>query len=159
MFHLGDVFLFPPNPIFSFIRFIYKSERTNLKTNLSPDYICYDPKYYTQPQFQTISITDSFNNTYYCQQFDKFLLLKNIYTEWKTLIIDVKQNVLLLCSLPSIINNNCSSSLLVSCYNSSKCISKYRLQDGNIDCSNASDEDSSVNTCQFNLRNRFKVCN
>ncbi|UJR12908.1 hypothetical protein I4U23_017082 [Adineta vaga] len=89
-------------------------------------------------------------------QFEAFHQRKQ-YVFWKD-VFTVLQIIFGGCSLPGLMvkkDSDCSHLSLFHCQNSSKCISKYRLQDNIIDCYNNTDEDYN-DTCDLALPHRFQ---
>ncbi|CAF1362861.1 unnamed protein product, partial [Didymodactylos carnosus] len=158
-------FFFPPKPIlYSYVRFIYTTNKTDWKTNIAPIYICYDQRWCKS----LITATAIEINGTLCQKFEEFDNLNIIYDNWYWFIKDLEK-IFRACSLPDLSVNdsnqtkvidyqsdlNCSHSSLFHCKGSSRCISKYRLVDETPDCFNSADETYPY-TCQMNMPHRFK---
>ncbi|CAF1605025.1 unnamed protein product, partial [Didymodactylos carnosus] len=150
-----SIVFFPTHPVvFGHVYFVYTSTKTDWFTNYAPDYICFNTEWCKHLNINIINI-----NGFNCSRYLQFDLLAKRYQDWNTLVKDVK-NVFRSCSHRQLQiahdkDNKCPHSTLIPCQNSSKCISKHRLSDAYIDCSNSWDENT-IDTCKLNLTYRFK---
>jgi hypothetical protein len=131
-------FEYPSRPILSnHIRFIYSNKITieNLTKIPLTEYVCYDEK--LCGKIYPIEIV--YNNLT-CRHFNQFQLNENKSFSSFEMLIEAMKIPFLKC-LP-IFNelHYCNHSTMYQCYNSTKCISKYKLLDSYSDCSFNDDE-------------------
>ena len=137
----AERFVFPATPIlFNHVYFIYDTECLN---EISPNFICYDGRFCEFPM-ENEQIIENLTCISFNQSFN----------QWSNLSLYVSELFYAHCWTP---HQKCSSSTQFQCStskNSSKCISKHRLLDGQQDCSFNEDELYS-GSCSQNLTSRF----
>jgi len=143
--------------MFGHVYFVYIKERLDYMTWMPvlPDYVCYNDKLCTE-MLSTITLHSLNNST--CRRFEElpYDLTKQIIF-FDSIIVHVK-NIFQTCT--SILNDYsssyCNISTMYQCFNSSKCISVYRLNDGIRDCYYNDDEEFIVT--EENSMKPFRNC-
>jgi hypothetical protein len=147
------LFTFPASPMFGHVRFLYSSNETFNKHHLTgaPKYICFIER---TCKFISTTTTIKINEST-CHLFTD---LTEAIT-WRSGLQDLV-NILRSCSSAKVSNEtqckNASMKGLFKCKNSPMCIFTRRVADGNIDCSDRSDEQTNF-SCALNDSRRF-VC-
>ena len=150
-FDCPSIFFFPSSlALFRNFRFVY--EQNNMD-HFEASYICFETK-----ECDESLTTSVFINGTACKHMNEF---PPDITTWSHSFLHLHQQIFShlkqLCSLLEYTltnSGNCSDSSLFNCAGTSKCISKYRLQDENIDCYQSYDEVFNE-TCSLNLSHRF----
>ncbi|UJR07864.1 hypothetical protein I4U23_012147 [Adineta vaga] len=151
-----DIIQFPIVPVlFGHVRFLYVVNNiSDIDHNLAlaPDYICYDNELcdFLQPTFRY--------GIHSCRKSDDIILNSSMtFRTWSS-IISIIERYFRKCSIRH--KNDTTSqfqhSVLYCCRNSSKCISKHRLNDHISDCYLNDDEEEYESSCLPNNAQRFK---
>ncbi|CAF4311744.1 unnamed protein product, partial [Adineta steineri] len=137
--------------IYRFFQFIYLTNRSinEFKTNLLPDFICFNSS--RCPALIYCSIDIGIQNGLDCCK--TINLINETLDDWYFIDV-IFRNLIQRCSTIGT-TKTCSSPSLFHCSQSLKCISKHRLSDGSNDCYYG--EDESFSACQLNDSNRF-IC-
>jgi hypothetical protein len=150
-FDCPSIFFFPSSlALFNNFRFVYEQNEMN---RFNASYICFEAKRCDKSLKASVFI-----NGTACKHIDEF---PPYITQWSENFLQLHPRVFSyfkqLCSLPEYVltnDGNCSDPSLFHCQGTLKCISKYRLQDRNIDCYESYDE-LFKETCSLNLPHRF----
>jgi hypothetical protein len=147
-------FEYPSLPVlFNHIRFIYSNKITieNLIDIPLPEYVCYDEKFCGK-----IYPIEIVYNNLTCLHFNQFQLNENKSFSSLEMLIEAMKIPFLKC-LP-IFNevHYCNHSTMYQCYNSTKCISKYKLLDSYSDCPFNDDETYNQSCLLDNTNYRFR---
>lgn len=144
-------FFFPSMmTLFHGVQFVYDR---NMTKRFPPEYVCYNASRCDKLLKATVFI-----NGLACKRPNEFPFYNAetagvFYSFYRQVFEFFKE----WCPLPKFIltnDGNCSHPSRFHCKDTSKCISKYHLQDGNIDCYQSYDELYNE-TCSLNLSHRF----
>ncbi|CAF3113962.1 unnamed protein product [Rotaria sp. Silwood2] len=146
-----DMFYLPPIPIlFNQVYFAYtnKNVEFSIFSSAIPHYICFNGQLCSQYFVKYESIM--FNNTICYRPKDLGLYFRQERATWVHLYVTPLFKLLHTCY--EMVDNSsalCNRSTMYQCINSSKCISRNRLNDGIIDCFYHDDEQLNMvnNTC------------
>ena len=144
---------FPTVPVlFGHVRFLYRSQYilpVNAELALTPDYICYDEQLCSH-------LIPTFRSEFYnCRHAHQIGIQLNItYNTWKSIIDSVKP-YFLGCVVGYHEKNLSAYVSLYKCKNSSKYISKHRINDGVSDCYLNDDERDFPLSIATNSQHRF----
>ncbi|CAF0959222.1 unnamed protein product [Adineta ricciae] len=143
--HCPDVYEFPLGPIlFGHVRLMFQNAEREIESSevLLPNYVCYNENLCRD----FLPFTVQFNGST-CRYFHQLGFDETSYSDPEDLVRDIKERFRP-CLVTSISETNCHHSVMYRCFNSTKCISKYRLVDGINDC--PFDDDETFNQdCSF----------
>jgi hypothetical protein len=139
------LFFFPSSSVlFHGISYLFESHKIDL---LQARYVCFDKKKCSVDFLQSISMNDSA-----CIIITGKEMHDPLHASRKIRLLFQQ-----LCSIPNLLmtnDTNCSHSSLYYCENTTRCISKHRLQDRSIDCYK-SDDELFHGSCSLNFSHRF----
>ena len=129
------IFFYPVEPVMlGHIRFAYKSSSyQSLGYNYEPDFVCFDETLcngFVEANYNISGRTCVSGNRFNTNNWDKTA----------GLIYDTFKRCLSYSSIQRRNITHCDDDSLYACEDSLKCISKYRLQDGFVDCPHGDDE-------------------
>ena len=140
--------------VFGHIRLIFSNQSFLPDQLRLPEYVCYDEKRcaYFPP-------TERFANGWTCRSLhDTGLENIETYYYFEQLLQQIKERFRM-CSIFPLETDYCNHSIMYSCENSTKCISRNRLLDGMRDCP-LDDDETFNNSCSLPDRDhRFKCSN
>ncbi|CAF1647757.1 unnamed protein product, partial [Adineta ricciae] len=142
----------PARPIFlDFFQFVYLTNRSMdlFQNNIAPDFVCFNPKKCSILAMTVVPI-EIIKKLMCCHvsNLTKMMVIEDFYAAAR-IFSYARQQCLTMGN-----EKSCKNSSYFYCNQSMKCISKYRVQDGKVDCFYR--EDELFNTCQWNDSNRFQ---
>lgn len=130
------------------VRLIYKTHNRSFE-DITPDYICYDESACRHTYQPTAT-----KGNYKCNEWQEIMIdFHDARQNWNSLVYRIRQTFSACVLHQSFIAENNSDVLFDG---GPVPISKHRLNDGFIDCSNGADESSAHEICALNITERFQ---